>query len=177
MGTIAFITGGVRSGKSAWALARAENSHHANKVFIATATLLDDEMRRRAENHRRERGPHWQTIEEPYAIEEVLNRVVNETVAVIDCLTVWLGNIWYKAEGDEVALSHSIELLCSGLERWRSEKSGELVIVSNEVGWGIVPPSREVRLFRDWAGKLNQNVTALAEEVYLSVAGIPLRIK
>jgi adenosylcobinamide kinase/adenosylcobinamide-phosphate guanylyltransferase len=177
MGTIAFITGGVRSGKSAWALARAENSHHANKVFIATATLLDDEMRRRAENHRRERGPHWQTIEEPYAVEEVLTKVSNETVAVIDCLTVWLGNIWYKVESDEAALSRSIEQLCTGLEHWRDTKSGELVIVSNEVGWGIVPSTREVRLFRDWAGKLNQNVAALAEEVYLSVAGIPLKAK
>ncbi|MDG5816018.1 bifunctional adenosylcobinamide kinase/adenosylcobinamide-phosphate guanylyltransferase [Chitinispirillales bacterium ANBcel5] len=178
MGKFVLITGGVRSGKSAWALKRANESPSKSKVFIATAECFDEEMKERVTNHKLERGDEWVTVEEPYKIDRAVGDLDNCSAAVIDCCTVWLGNIWYKNGDSDTALVKNIENFSKSLLKWQqSEGTGEIVIVSNEVGWGIVPLEKSVRRYRDWAGKLNQKIASLADEVYLCVAGISVKIK
>jgi adenosylcobinamide kinase/adenosylcobinamide-phosphate guanylyltransferase len=177
MGRITLVIGGARSGKSAWALDRGEKAAIQPKIFIATAEPIDDEMRMRAEMHRKNRGDSWQTIEEPCDLPGVIQNLEDDCLALIDCCTVWLGNIWHKYGDDDMTLSRHVEALCVALEQWRSRATGEIIIVSNEVGWGIVPHELAVRHYRDWAGRLNQRIASLAQEVYLCVAGISMKIK
>jgi len=177
MGTVILITGGVRSGKSSWALKQGNSSSGFPKVFIATAEVFDDEMKIRANNHQRERGEEWQTIEEPYDIALTKGKMDPGSVAIIDCCTVWLGNIWHKFKDNDLSVKTNIDFFCTVLANWQKSNQGEIIIVSNEVGWGIVPIDPGVRSFRDWAGKLNQQIAKIANEVFLCVAGIPLKIK
>jgi adenosylcobinamide kinase/adenosylcobinamide-phosphate guanylyltransferase len=177
MGSISLITGGVRSGKSAWALKRAEDSRLFPRTFIATAETLDDEMKKRAATHQAERGESWRTVEEPLAIARILRELPDSGVTVVDCLTVWLGNIWHHHGSTDQSLGAAVEGLVKALDLWCRERSGRVILVSNEVGWGIVPIEPAVRCYRDWSGRMNQRVAALADEVYLSVAGIPMRVK
>ncbi|KMQ49641.1 Adenosylcobinamide-phosphate guanylyltransferase [Chitinispirillum alkaliphilum] len=178
MGKIVLITGGVRSGKSAWALERANASSYSQKIFIATAECFDDEMNERVVNHQKERGEKWQTIEETIDLVKAISEIHDNTVAVIDCCTVWLGNVWHKLGDSDQVLQDYIDSFCNALQKWNDgEENGEVIIVSNEVGWGIVPLEKSVRRYRDWAGKLNQRIASIADEVYLSVAGIGVRIK
>ncbi len=177
MGTLILITGGARSGKSSWALARANRSESEPKTFVATAELVDDEMRDRAQRHRRERGEGWRTVEEPRDLVSVIGGLTDGDVAVIDCCTVWLGTIWHECGGEREALDSRVDSLTAALKAWKRTKSGMVVVVSNEVGWGIVPSEPAVRRYRDAAGRLNRLVAAAADEVYLSVAGIAMKIK
>lgn len=177
MGTITLITGGARSGKSAWALKRGETATWEKRIFVATAELLDNEMKERAHNHQKERSSMWQTIEEPRDLAGTISTLPDYALALIDCCTVWLGNIWHTYGNDGLTLEPYVHELVTALECWRNQKSGEIILVSNEVGWGIVPHGEGVRRYRDWAGKLNQGIAAIAEDVYLCVAGIALPIK
>ncbi len=177
MGTIVLLTGGARSGKSACALARGNDSNGRPKVFIATAEGMDDEMRTRIQIHQNERGSRWSTVEEPYDLASVIDRLESGGVAIIDCCTVWLGNIWHKLGDTDSVLLDRINSLCDSLSLWREGKHGELYIVSNEVGWGIVPLDPGVRRYRDWVGRLNQRIASIADEVLLCVAGIPITVK
>ncbi|HAJ80220.1 MAG TPA: bifunctional adenosylcobinamide kinase/adenosylcobinamide-phosphate guanylyltransferase [Fibrobacteres bacterium] len=177
MGTVTLITGGARSGKSSWALTRGNASTGAPKFFIATAEVFDAEMQARAKNHQTQRGDEWRTIEEPFDIALTIEKLNSGSVAIIDCCTVWLGNIWHKFNNSDIAIESNIDSLCTALGNWQKGKTGEIIIVSNEVGWGIVPVDPGVRNYRDWAGKLNQKIAGIANEVYLCVAGIPVKIK
>jgi adenosylcobinamide kinase/adenosylcobinamide-phosphate guanylyltransferase len=164
------ITGGARSGKTAFALNRAltrASSEHG-RIYIATAELLDDEMRRRAERHRNERGSGWQTIEEPYELDAILP-ALNGTV-VVDCLTLWLSN-WFLRDPSSVAAKVSSLVAAARTVHY------ELILITNEVGCSIVPENRLAREFRDWSGFMNQQIAEAVEEVYLTVCGQPLRIK
>jgi adenosylcobinamide kinase/adenosylcobinamide-phosphate guanylyltransferase len=163
---ITLITGGARSGKSRYALDEVDES--GPFTYIATAELLDGEMRERAARHRTERGSRWQTIEEPY---EVGARLVElKGVVVVDCLTMWLSN-WMSR--DETQLEKEIESLCSAF----LTAPCHIRAITNEVGSSIVPDNALARRFRDWAGIMNQRVAAAADEVYLMVCGIALKIK
>jgi adenosylcobinamide kinase/adenosylcobinamide-phosphate guanylyltransferase len=169
MKKITFITGGARSGKSSFALKQASRIA-GKKAYIATAEALDEEMRKRIEDHRKQRGKEWDTFEEPLMIAEVIKKIGDQyDTLVLDCLTLWLSNIIHS----NLIIEAEIERLISSL----LTNHTSIFIVSNEVGMGIVPENEMARKFRDMAGLLNQKVAGAADEVYIVVAGIPLRIK
>jgi adenosylcobinamide kinase/adenosylcobinamide-phosphate guanylyltransferase len=179
---IIFITGGVRSGKSAYALSRAQMLS-GKKAFIATAQALDDEMKIRIEAHKKERGNTFDTYEEPIKIAELVETLKHRyDVMVIDCLTVWLSNIILAG----VDVTYEMDRLVGATlavtqnhdeDMAEASPAPTIFIVSNEVGMGIVPENKLAREFRDHLGILNQNIASIADEVYLLVAGIPMRIK
>jgi adenosylcobinamide kinase/adenosylcobinamide-phosphate guanylyltransferase len=182
---IIFITGGARSGKSSFALRQAEKIR-GKKLFIATATALDAEMRERIELHRNARNKDWNTAEEPTAIGRVLkSQGAHYKVILIDCLTLWLFNTMdgHAEISDRGAgLVQEIDALVNGLleiqqSPQRFDKLSSIFIVSNEVGMGIVPDNKAGRIFRDMAGQLNQKVARMADDVYLMVSGLPLQVK
>ena len=163
------VLGGARSGKTGFALERAEASGLAT-VMVATAEPLDEEMRARIAAHRTERGPGWTTIEEGRDLTGVIDREAGAgRVLVVDCLTLWLSNLM-AAEADVDA---EIERLCAGLAR----AAGPVILVSNEVGLGIVPENALARRFRDLQGRLNRRVAAVAGRVVFVAAGLPLVMK
>jgi len=174
---IIFVIGGAKSGKSSFALKEASKIA-GPKAYIATAEALDDEMHTRIEDHKLERGSDWQTYEENLKVSETLKDLDGKYSAVIlDCLTIWLSNLLVRSDMDDPehkTIHEAIEGLTAGLKKIDDM---QLFIVSNEVGTGIVPENRIARQFRDLAGKLNQKVAEIADEVYLVVAGIPLKIK
>jgi adenosylcobinamide kinase/adenosylcobinamide-phosphate guanylyltransferase len=169
---IYFITGGARSGKSAFA-EKLANSLTGKRAYIATAQALDPEMAARIEKHRMDRGSVWDTYEEPLAVAELLRKLSGRyQVTLLDCLTLWLSNIIAHTDGDGVVASRSDELVAS-----IKEFGGSCIVVSNEVGLGIVPDNPLARKFRDFAGILNQKMAQAADEVYFTASGIPMKIK
>lgn len=164
-----FVLGGARSGKSRFAQARAEmltGRHH----FVATAEAFDDEMRDRIARHRADRDARWQTVEAPRDLPAVLGALsAADAVVLVDCLTLWLSNLLLTDADVDRAESE----LCSAINRF----AGHIVLVSNEVGLGIVPANALARRFGDAAGRLNQAVAAVATEVVLLAAGLPLTLK
>ncbi len=173
MSKVVFVIGGSRSGKTAFALGKAlEAAGESSRVYIATAQPLDAEMEERIEKHRRERGSAWATREEPLHLGRAVRAASGSyAVAVIDCLTLWLSNLLCSDLDLEEAQDDFIDCL---------RTPGRLLhifVVSNEVGMGIVPENDMARQFRDVAGRLHQRLAGLADEVYLMVAGIPVKIK
>jgi adenosylcobinamide kinase/adenosylcobinamide-phosphate guanylyltransferase len=169
---IYFITGGARSGKSAFAEKLAAG-FAGQRAYLATAQALDPEMAARIEKHRKDRGMTWDTYEEPLAVAELLKKLSGRyDVVLLDCLTLWLSNVIAHTNGDDVVSFRSEELVSA-----IKDFSGGCIIVSNEVGLGIVPDNPLARKFRDFAGILNQRVAQTADEVYFTAAGIPLKIK
>jgi adenosylcobinamide kinase/adenosylcobinamide-phosphate guanylyltransferase len=167
---IVFVVGGAKSGKSSFALAKADK-FAGRKAFIATAESLDEEMKERIQRHRDQRGEDWETFEEPREMVRVLKEVRSGySAAMIDCLTLWLSNLLHNQEDPDKEITSFLSALREG-------KHPPFFIVSNEVGMGIVPDNAVSRRFRNLAGRLNQEVAAIADEVYLVTAGIPLRIK
>ncbi len=177
---IVFVIGGAKSGKSSFALKEASGVD-GRKAYIATAEALDDEMKKRIENHKIERDGDWDTFEEPVDISGVLPGLQAKYGAVLlDCLTIWLSNVLLRGEissPDHETPDESIDGLVSCLVGLNGMSESVLYIVSNEVGAGIVPENKLARRFRDLAGSLNQKVAEIADEVYLVAAGIPIKIK
>ncbi len=168
---IIFVLGGDRSGKSRYALSRAEL--FSPRAFIATALPVDAEMKTRIAAHRAERGSAFRTVEAPYDLAGALKRLPPDTkVAVVDCLTVWLGNLFFKY-GETLEGAGEIDAFYEALRN----PPCALVIVSNEIGLGIVPADGETRRFRDMMGGVNQRVAALADEAVFMISGLPLRLK
>jgi adenosylcobinamide kinase / adenosylcobinamide-phosphate guanylyltransferase len=163
---ITLVTGGARSGKTRFALA--DTDLREPRTYIATAELLDDEMRQRAANHRKERGDRWMTIEEPFDIAGHVKAL--DGLVVIDCLTLWLSN-WLLR--DEKKLEYNIAELCSALRG----TAADVVAITNEVGFSIVPDNALARRFRDLSGLMNQRVAEASDHVFLMVSGIPLQVK
>ncbi len=167
------ITGGARCGKSALALRLALESY-SRRTFVATAVNTDPEMNERISKHRLERGDLFHTIEEPIAPGRILTNLPNSTeVAVVDCLTVWLGNLYHRFDGREPQVQAEVDTFLSDLDH----VSCDLILVTNEVGWGIVPEHPLARSFRDMAGYLNRKVAEKSAHVYLLCSGIPLALK
>jgi adenosylcobinamide kinase/adenosylcobinamide-phosphate guanylyltransferase len=167
------ITGGARCGKSAFALRVAE-AKYATRTFVATAVETDPEMGDRIQKHRIERGDRYRTIEEPFNLGPTLAALPRSVeVAVVDCLTVWLGNVYHRFDGREDRVLSEVNRLLSDLEA----VSCDLILVTNEVGWGIVPEHALARSFRDMAGYLNRMVAERSTQVFLVCAGIPLALK
>ncbi len=172
MKEIILVIGGCRSGKSSFALDYA-NRHFRQKVFLATGQALDDEMKRRISRHREARGPDWKTIEEPKKLTEALEALrFQAEVILIDCLTLWVSNLLMDGEGEEQILSR-----VEGLIELIQKVPQSIIVVSNEVGAGIVPENKIARIFRDIVGLMNQRVAACSDTVVLTVAGLPHVIK
>ncbi len=161
----------MRSGKSAFALERARELG-SRRVFVATGEALDDEMRTRVALHREERGPDFRTIEEPREIVAALSRVDTADVVVIDCMTLWLSNLMLEGLSDASIVAR-VNDLCEALVQRRFHA----LIVTNEVGLGIVPENALARRFRDVVGRSHQRLGAVADEVYFGVMGQLLRLK
>jgi len=171
MKRIVLVTGGSRSGKSSHALELA--GRYGRKAFIATAESLDREMRARIDEHRRTRDQSFHTVEEPVDLARALKAIPHGVeVAVIDCITVWLGNLFYHRRITD-GTAPEIEAFLASLKA----PSCDLIIVTNELGMGIIPADAETRQFRDVAGRINQHLARLAHEVILTVCGIPLHLK
>ena len=165
----ALVLGGARSGKSAFAEGLVTASG-LSRHYIATGRAFDEEMRERIAHHRKDRGDGWVTHEEPLALAARIAEVARPDRAVlVDCLTLWVTNLMLE-ERDVVAEF-------SGLLNAIRAAPGRLILVSNEVGLGIVPDNRMARDFRDHAGRLHQKVAALVPEVYFLAAGLPLKMK
>ena len=171
--SITLVLGGVRSGKSRYAQQLAARSSRV--TFVATAERRDDdEMRRKIEKHRAERPAHWTTVEEPLELARAIeNAALGSEVILIDCLTFFAANA-IEAEGEDTSSMESIIAgFCSALRA----ASCSVVLVSNEVGSGVVPAYALGRKFRDLLGEINQRVAAIADNVLLMVAGLPLALK
>ncbi len=163
------ILGGARSGKSSYAEELAEQSRF-NLVYIATGEPSDEEMRARIDHHRDRRCEKWETIEEPVDIASVINEhSTKDTVILVDCLTIWTSNLMFKEKCVQEAGAKLIIALRNA--------PGPVLLVSNEVGQGIVPQNALARNFRDEAGRLNQRLAAVVPNVDYIVAGLPLSLK
>ena len=176
---IVLITGGVRSGKSFFAEKLAGNI--GRKVtFIATAQALDEEMTDRIAKHQSNRPKHWETHEEPYQVVQVIQKVGEKTeVVLIDCLTLLVSNLMqdYREDESNNHLAKKIIKQIKEMVRESLQCSATNIIVSNEVGLGLVPANPMGRFFRDILGQANQIIGADADHVYFMVSGIPLLIK
>ncbi|WP_353857331.1 bifunctional adenosylcobinamide kinase/adenosylcobinamide-phosphate guanylyltransferase [Azospirillum formosense] len=166
---ITLVLGGARSGKSRYAEGLAAASP-GPRVYIATAQIWDAEMADRVARHKEDRGPGWTTVEEPLDLPGALRRNAGPgTNVLVDCLTLWLSNLM-MADADVPA--RSAELLAALVD-----VEGRVVLVSNEVGLGIVPDNALARRFRDHAGRLHQDIAAVAQRVAFVAAGLPLLLK
>ncbi len=166
MAELILITGGVRSGKSRKALSLA--APYAEKLFVATATAGDAEMSERIVRHRAERGSEWHTVEEPLDLARTMD-VHPDAVAIIDCMTLWTSN----AMAAELDVEPALDAFIAAAAR----RTAPVIIVTNEVGWGIVPVYESARRYRDLAGLVNQRLAAAAHTVWLMISGLELRLK
>ncbi|WP_343314637.1 bifunctional adenosylcobinamide kinase/adenosylcobinamide-phosphate guanylyltransferase [Brucella sp. BE17] len=166
---ITFVLGGARSGKSSFAEKKVEASG-LQPVYLATGRAFDGEMENRIAIHRDRRGSQWQTVEEPLDLVGALEKNMgHDRFVLVDCLTLWITNLM-MAELDIAAETHK---LAASLRKLVSP----VILVSNEVGLGIVPENRMAREFRDFAGFAHQAVASVADEVYFMAAGLPLKMK
>ncbi len=176
--TTSLVLGGGRSGKSRYAQDAAEAaalSKGVIPILIATATAGDAEMAARIAQHQADRGGRWRTLEAPMALAEALAELGAEDVAVVDCLTLWLSNSMAQPDADADAGAHAARM--EALVLAISVCKARLWLVSNEVGWGIVPDNALARRFRDDAGRLHQKIAQVADEAVLIVAGLPIVLK
>ena len=165
--SVSLVLGGARSGKSRYAEGLL-SLHTGNRIYLATAEPGDAEMRARIEDHRRRRGTSWRTVEAPLDIAPIIADA-GEDAILLDCLTLWLANL--MSAGRDIGKAER--------ELWSAlgDVRAPVVLVSNEVGLGIVPDNALAREFRDHAGRLNQAMAALADRVFFLAAGLPLTLK
>lgn len=168
---VVLVGGGVRSGKSAFALARARRAN-GRRVFVATAQAFDSEMRARIAAHRAERGDAFETIEEPIELVERLAELEAGAVVVVDCLTLWLSNLLLADLGEREVRARS-EALVHAVKGTPCTT----ILVTNEVGMGVVPESALGRAFRDASGTLHQLLSRVADEIYLAILGTAVRLR
>lgn len=172
------ILGGARSGKSRFSLNQGNESTFERRIFLATATFQDEEMKIRIRKHQTERGHQWETIEEPYHLAESLQKLnrSEKNLIVVDCATLWLSNLLCGISG-ELLSADEIEKKIGGLLDTLSQTQSHVRIVSNEVGLAVVPDNVLGRQFRDLQGLLNQKLASQADEVFFMIAGLSQRLK
>lgn len=172
---IELVLGGARSGKSRYAEQQAIESAK-QVIYIATAEAGDTEMELRIKRHRDDRPQHWQTVEEPIKLAQVIQQYSDNNICLlVDCLTLWLTNILFSHQGEvqQVVFEQETEALFEALAGF----SGRLILVSNEVGLGIVPMDKMTRRFVDEAGFLHQKIATLSDKVVMVTAGLPQVLK
>ena len=166
---VSLVLGGARSGKTRFALTQAEATG-LKPVYVATAQAFDEEMTDRIRRHQLERGPEWRTVEAPFELAAAIEAASSpQHVVLVDCLTLWLSNVMLAER--EVATASA------GLVAVLRRVGGPVILVSNEVGLGIVPDNALARRFRDQQGWLNQGIAAVADRVTFVAAGLPLVLK
>lgn len=166
---VTLITGGARSGKSSFAQ-RIALEHSSNPVYLATSRVWDEEHRQRIERHKADRGLQWTTVEEELALSQ--HDFTGRTV-VVDCVTLWCTNFFYDFDSD---VNRTLEAVCSEFDRL-VEQAADLIFVTNEIGSGGVSVDICQRRFCDLQGWVNQYIARKADEVWLMVSGIPVKIK
>jgi adenosylcobinamide kinase/adenosylcobinamide-phosphate guanylyltransferase len=167
-----FITGGCRSGKSRYALDYVDR-HFSKKIYLATCEALDEEMAQRIAHHKKMRGPEWQTIEEPVeVVDQIRLHAKGVEVILLDCLTLWLSNLLIKWDDDSKIIKETERLIDT-----IKQSQTSFLVVSNEVGMGIVPADPLSRRFRDLSGMANQRMAEAAHTAILMVSGIPVLLK
>ena len=168
-----FVIGGCRSGKSDHALELAEKMDANERIFIATCVPQDGEMRQRVAKHQQNRSQSWKTIEAPLHLPQaIMDNARAEGVVLVDCLTLWINNLLMENES-----APGVEDQISRLVQAVQSADGPVIMVSNEVGTGIVPENQLARVYRDLVGSVNQAVARSADRVVWVVAGIPVTIK
>lgn len=172
------VTGGIRSGKSSFAQKFAL-SLSKNPMLIATCPPIDDEIIDRIEKHKQERNQdNWSVIEEQTDIEGAIKKSSDHDVVFVDCLTLWINNLMHEADKIGADLNeHKIEIICEKVVDSCQKHSGTIILVTNEVGMGIVPGNQISRKYIDLLGRCNQKIAGSCDEVILMVAGIPTKIK
>jgi adenosylcobinamide kinase/adenosylcobinamide-phosphate guanylyltransferase len=169
--TVTLVLGGVRSGKSRYA--EIEASRFDRVTFVATARRSDAEMRRKIAAHRRQRPPSWKTVEAPRDLDRIIQREGGSAdLLLVDCLTVYCGGLVSRSRITSAHRRH-LDAIVHAIQN----TVASILVVSNEVGSGIVPAFKSGRLYRDLLGELNQQVAAAADRVVLLVAGVPVQIK
>lgn len=166
------ITGGVRSGKSRFALSLA-NEFVQPKIFVATAQAFDPEMKIRIERHQKERSASFSTVEEPLYLSKSIDNLPPGSVAIIDCLTLWLNNLLFHFKDEETRIAEQINLFIRSFKN----SPANIIVITNETGWGIVPGNELSRQYIEKAGLLNQEIAAISDEVILMVSGLPVWMK
>ena len=182
---ITLLIGGVRAGKSRRALELAHARTDGRGVlFVATAQALDDEMRARIDAHRRERSADWDTLESPLHVADDLRRSLSASsrysVVIVDCLTLWVSNVLLSLPDDadvEAIVGARTRELLDVVQTFVTAHDNSAIIVTNEVGLGVVPATRLGRRYRDALGRANQLAAAVADEVTLMVAGLTIPLK
>jgi adenosylcobinamide kinase/adenosylcobinamide-phosphate guanylyltransferase len=171
MPKVTYVTGGTRSGKSKFAMEKALAYH--KRTFIGTAEPYDKEMKERIRKHQNDRNNRFETIEESLDLAQAIRKVSDDTeVIIMDCLTIWLGNLMHHNGATEGTYAEE-DAFVAALE----DAPCDVILVSNEIGFGTVPDDPLGRIFRDHAGRLNQQIAALADEAYVTISGIPVKIK
>jgi len=168
-----FVIGGCRSGKSRYALKTAQKFAGHKKIFLATCIPDDDEMKQRVARHQDERGSDWETAEVPIDLPHAI-KTQSQTadILLVDCLTLWISNLIMKCQDPAIVETH-----INSLKKTIAKAHCPVILVSNEVGTGIVPQNKLARLFRDLVGFVNQTAAECADRVVWMVAGIPVTIK
>ncbi|MEQ1889583.1 MAG: bifunctional adenosylcobinamide kinase/adenosylcobinamide-phosphate guanylyltransferase [Alphaproteobacteria bacterium] len=172
---LTFVLGGARSGKSAYALALAEaavtiDAAAPDLLIVATAEAGDEEMTARIAHHKAVRGPRWRAVESPVALSAALREhCAPGRVIVVDCITLWLSNLLHAGQDPELACRDLLDTLAGA--------PGQVIVISNEVGMGIVPDNALARKFRDHAGWMHQRIAAQADRVMLITAGLAFPLK
>jgi adenosylcobinamide kinase/adenosylcobinamide-phosphate guanylyltransferase len=168
---LAFVIGGIKSGKTKFALKKAEELNCGKLYYIATARAIDEEMKERIERHKIERGEKWITIEEPIEVVRVLKTIPKGSVIIIDCLTTWLTNLLIENYDVEEKTNKLLNILL------KIKTDLDLFLVSNEVGLSIIPDNPLSRKFIDLSGNLHQKVAQIADEVYFIICGCAIKVK
>ena len=179
MSDIILVLGGARSGKSSFAENIVTELGGKDVIYLATAKAKDDEMTDRIAQHQADREAEWKTIEEEKAVSSILKDLAKGSVILLDCLTLLISNLLLSGE-QSTDYSKQEELIkneISNIIEITKKRKLDLVIVSNEVGQGVVPAYKSGRIYRDLVGRANQKVAAEADEVYITYAGIPVEIK
>ncbi|EGA70474.1 adenosylcobinamide kinase/adenosylcobinamide-phosphate guanylyltransferase [Vibrio sinaloensis DSM 21326] len=174
--SVHLILGGARSGKSRYAESLVlAKTNHVNCHYVATAQAFDPEMQARILHHQQRRGEQWSEHECPLALAPLINRFTDSDMVLVDCLTLWMNNLIYDL--GEGACDDAIQSEVTKLVDALVESPARIVLVSNEVGLGVVPLGEVTRLFVDHAGWMNQAIAAKADEVTFIAAGLPMKLK
>src|SRR6056297_329961 len=177
---LTLVLGGARSGKSSFAEKLAQKIGGDEVIYLATAEANDEEMKKRIEHHQNKRNKEWKTIEEPLALGEVLSSISAGEVVLIDCITIFLTNLLFlnSNKDEKINYDEKEDIIMNKIKKLvKAANNKKVILVSNEIGMGVVHSSKLGREFRDIAGRANQYLAKKADEVYITIAGLPVELK